>query len=156
MPPILVGIDGSEFSMRALQWAVEEAKLRDAALHVVTAFQSHEDYFFTAEGLSLVGAPQLEEWAAAARGEAERLLSDTVARSDAEGAGLEVEREVVSGPAVPALVERSKDADLLVLGSRGRGGLRELLLGSVSHQCAQHAHCPVVIIPAGLGEGAGG
>ena len=60
--------------------------------------------------------------------------------------GVELHTRVAEGPAVEVLLEASSDAELLVVGSRGLGGFKELLLGSDSHQCAQHAHCPVVIV----------
>jgi nucleotide-binding universal stress UspA family protein len=62
-------------------------------------------------------------------------------------AELPVTRVVLEGSAAEQLVERAKGASLLVLGNRGRGGFRGLLLGSVAHQCAAHAQCPVVIVP---------
>jgi nucleotide-binding universal stress UspA family protein len=64
--------------------------------------------------------------------------------SDADD--VKIERRVVEGPAASVLVDESRAADLLVVGSRGHGGFTGLLLGSVSQQCAQHAECPVVIV----------
>ena len=83
---------------------------------------------------------------------AERLAEDLV-RGEldevaAETAGLDIERTVVEGSAATALLEAAQGADLLVVGSRGRGGFAGLLLGSVSQQCAHHASCPVVIVRA--------
>jgi nucleotide-binding universal stress UspA family protein len=66
--------------------------------------------------------------------------------SEVDSAGLEVERVVLEGPPALMLVEAAEEADLLVVGSRGYGGFTGLLLGSVSQQCAHHAHCPVVIV----------
>ena len=65
-----------------------------------------------------------------------------------EAEGIEVERRVTEGNAAAVLVEASKDADLLVVGSRGLGGFSRLLLGSVSRQCVSHASCPVVVVPS--------
>ena len=61
--------------------------------------------------------------------------------------GLAVERRIVAGTAAPVLLDQAKDADLLVVGSRGHGGFAGLLLGSVSQQCAHHSTCPVVVVP---------
>jgi nucleotide-binding universal stress UspA family protein len=79
------------------------------------------------------------------REDAEKALD--VALGEVDTSGVEVERVVVEGPAGGALVEASRGAELLVVGSRGRGGFKGLLLGSVSQQCAHHAECPVVIVP---------
>ena len=62
--------------------------------------------------------------------------------------GCQIEQRVVQGAPAAVLVEQSRDADLLIVGSRGHGGFTELLLGSVSQQCAHHAECPVVIVRA--------
>ena len=82
---------------------------------------------------------------------AEELLEKRPARSS-EGDGVEIERRVVEGAPGAVLVEESRGADLLVVGSRGHGGFAGLLLGSVSQQCAHHAECPVVIVRAPSGR----
>jgi nucleotide-binding universal stress UspA family protein len=61
---------------------------------------------------------------------------------------VKIEQRVIQGAPAAVLVEESQDADLLVVGSRGHGGFAQLLLGSVSQQCAQHSECPVVIVHA--------
>ncbi|HVW34266.1 MAG TPA: universal stress protein [Acidimicrobiia bacterium] len=78
-------------------------------------------------------------------GRAEESLEAALAPVDT--AGVEIERRVVAGSPAQALVHESKDAALLVVGSRGRSGVTGVLLGSVSRQVAQHASCPVVIVP---------
>ena len=81
---------------------------------------------------------------------AEELLEEETAglEAEAEAEGIEIERRVVEGGAARVLVDAAADGDLLVVGSRGHGGFAGLLLGSVSQQCAHHAHCPVVIVQA--------
>jgi nucleotide-binding universal stress UspA family protein len=136
---IVVGIDGSVEARRALHWALDEARLRGARLHVVHAWL----YQFTggpgympAAGTDLRGTLELE---------AERVLDEALASMGT--VGVEVERTAVEGPPAATLVAAAADAELLVVGSRGRGGFAGLLLGSVSQQCAHHAPCPVVIVP---------
>ena len=67
----------------------------------------------------------------------------------AEMSGVRIDRHPVEGPTVPTLLDAASDADLLVVGSRGLGGFKGLILGSVSQQCVQHAPCPVVIVHSG-------
>ena len=138
MATIVVGIDGSPASAKALRWAVEEARLRGAAVRAVYAwsfpFRDGEIAHLAAEAAH----DPLEQ-------EAKRLAENAV-RMAVGGDVDAIERVVTEKPAVQALTEAARDADLLVVGSRGRGGFAGLLLGSVSHQCAQHAPCPVVIV----------
>jgi nucleotide-binding universal stress UspA family protein len=144
MGVIVVGVDNSDGAKAALRFALEEAKLRGARLRAVHAWQ-----------FASVGAPGIEagiqpllgaELADLRRGvEAsfEAALRDGIPHTD----GVEVERRLVEGTAAAALVEESRGADMLVVGSRGLGGFRGLLLGSVGQQVAHHAGCPVVIVP---------
>lgn len=137
--PIVVGFDDSEASREAVRWAVAEADLRGCGVRVVivdqAAPQARPDWI----GSALPG--DLAEWyrtyvASPARGElAEERLP-----------GVEVRRR--AGRAPDVLVELSEDAQLLVLGTRGRGQMLDAVLGSVSRHCARHAHCPVVVIPS--------
>ena len=139
MKRIVVGVDGSESSVRALQWAVEQAA-RDGA--VVEAVHSwHIPY--AAGGLG--GMPfDVQMLADGARA----TLEEVVGRVDASGLSEPVVSTLEEGGAAPALIEASRRADLVVVGSRGHGGFVGLLLGSVSQQVASHSHCPVVIVPA--------
>jgi nucleotide-binding universal stress UspA family protein len=139
---IVVGVDGSDASNAALRWAADEAKLRGATIVAVHAWQAPvppiEVGAPTLTALDTVELlPELER--------AAQRLVETVVEEVAGDAGVEVEAVAVEGPAATALIDAARDAELLVVGSRGRGGFLGLLLGSVSHQVAQHAPCPVVI-----------
>ena len=142
MQRIVVGVDGSQGARRALDWAVGEAKLRDAHLVVVHAWLEPAAVavgsVVTAGGVE----PELFEETA------ERTLADVVGAVDTTALPQGVESRVVAGAPAGALLDAAKDADLLVVGSRGRGGFTGLLLGSVSQQVAHHAPCPVLIVPA--------
>ena len=132
---IVVGVDGSAHARRALDWAVAEARLRGGRCRLIHA---HE---FGLAGASPYVPIPVEELTRDAQAVLDREL--TYARE----AGCPVEGRVVLGGAAEALVEASGEADLLVVGSRGRGGLLGALLGSVSSACVHHATCPVVVIP---------
>jgi nucleotide-binding universal stress UspA family protein len=142
MSTIVVGVDHSSGAKAALHFALEEARLRHARLRVVHAWQV--DY---------IGAPGIEASSTAFGAEldlrvgAQAALEASLREVIPEADGVELERRVVEGAAAAVLVEESRDADLLVVGSRGLGGFRGLLLGSVGQQCAHHAACPVVIVP---------
>jgi nucleotide-binding universal stress UspA family protein len=148
MGVIVVGLDGSPGAQRALEFAVDEARFRKATLRIVHAWLM--PLMLAAPGPILGGVPidygdTLEDQLEAARGAAERLLEDLVDRVPADG--VVIERVLVEGQPTKALLEAAADADLLVVGSRGRGGFKGLVLGSVSQQCSGHAPCPVVIVP---------
>jgi len=142
---IVVGVDQSEGAKAALAFAHEEARLRDATLRAVHAWQFGYNGYFDYTGLGgatpTVGGDisELREAAAAA-------LDATVREALPSPGDVKIEQRVVEGTAGAALVDESRNADLLVVGSRGHGGFAQLLLGSVSQQCAQHAACPVVIV----------
>lgn len=136
MERIVVGVDGSEISRAALQWAVDEARRRNAAVEAIHAL--HQPFVY---GYAYLAEVETDEFAQ----EAQAILDKTIAAVDTTG--VPVEARVVGGGPSQVLVEAAKDADLLVVGSRGRGGFSGLLLGSVSQQVAHHAPCPVVIIP---------
>lgn len=145
MGDIVVGVDGSESSLSALEWAATEAKLRTARLRIVTAWHVPV-VAYGAPGFVPV-APSLRE---SVREEAERVAEHAVER--AGEAGIEqVEHLVREGQAADVLTDAANGAGLLVVGSRGHGGFAALLLGSVSQQCAHHAPCPIVIV-RGRGE----
>jgi nucleotide-binding universal stress UspA family protein len=120
---IVVGVDGSDESRRALDWALAEARTHGASVRVVHAY----------------GADESER-------EAELIVKAEVTTAAVDG--VEVVPEALPGPPVRVLLEAAREAQLLVVGSRGRHGFPGLLLGSVSQQLANHATCPVVIVPS--------
>ena len=153
MGTIVVGVDGSAGSDAALRWALAEARLRGARLNVIHAFQAPQ---LTVGDLGIAaGAPaaafsteEIGRLRSAVESDARNVVEAALRRAaDDAIAGLEVELQALEGPAVEVLIESGRGAELLVLGSRGRGGFLGLLLGSVSQQCAQHPPCPVVILP---------
>ena len=151
---IVVGVDGSEPSDKALRWALAEAKLRGVSVRVVSVFEPvHVPAAAPLAGGAGVFAPSgleedVERLRSASAAAAERVLSDALERmGDAATADIEIESDAVEGSPAEALIDAGRSAELLVLGSRGRGGFVGLLLGSVSQQCAQHPPCPVVILP---------
>lgn len=156
MSKIVVGVDGSEESARALSWAADEARLRGLQLEVVYAFDHQPEWLRfgpppSLEGLAMEGIERSQaQPGARSAEEMAREHADALVRSmlaDNVGGEVEVRRTVADEhkPA-PYLVERSKDAELLVVGSRGRGSVGSILLGSVSTHCVHHAECPVVVI----------
>jgi nucleotide-binding universal stress UspA family protein len=137
MERIVVGVDGSEGAQRSLHWALTEARLRHARVDVVHAW--HFPYS--------VGAPYVPLATNDFNFEDDaRVILDHALDAE-DTTGVEVNRLLACGPAVPMLLEAAKGAELLVVGSRGRGGFTGLLLGSVSQQVLHHAPCPVVVIP---------
>jgi nucleotide-binding universal stress UspA family protein len=148
MPRIVVGVDGSEGATEALRWAVAEARLRGARLTVVNTWTV--PLILASPSTETFGihepARSVEEVRTALRKKGDEVVEASLQAIDA--AGVEVDGHVVEGSAAGVLIDAAEDAELLVVGSRGLGGFTGLLLGSVSQQCAHHAPCPVVIIPA--------
>jgi nucleotide-binding universal stress UspA family protein len=142
MSVIVVGVDHSAGATEAVRFALEEAKLRDATLRTVHAWQFGYIGVTGLEGALPAVGGELGDFRTAAAATLDATLREAIP----ETGGVEVERRVVEGAPTAVLVEQSRDADLLVVGSRGHGGFAQLLLGSVSQQCAQHAECPVVIV----------
>ena len=136
---IVVGVDGSEQSLGALHWAAREARRRGAPLHVVTAYT-----------VPIIGGSTFDVgYAAYDDAAVSRAVADLAAEARRRVAELDVEvrSTVEAGDPSGVLVELSRHAQLLVLGSSGRGGFLGRLLGSVSTAVPAHAHCPVGIIP---------
>jgi nucleotide-binding universal stress UspA family protein len=135
---IVVGVDGSEEAQQALRWALDEARASKATLEVVHAWQPP----------FLAGYPYLPRPVDTDVFEdaAQHLIDTALEHVDLDGLDKPVERTLVSGGAASAILEAADHADLVVVGSRGAGGFRGLLLGSVSQQVARHAPCPVVVV----------
>ena len=138
MGRIVVGVDGSENALEALRWAVAESELRGATVDAVSTWH----YPTAGVEFAPVADPQMFEGAAA------QSLREAVAKvCPDELTRRRVKTSVIQDSPARALVEAAEGADLLVVGSRGRGGFKGLLLGSVSAQCVHHAPCPVVVVP---------
>jgi nucleotide-binding universal stress UspA family protein len=136
MHRIVVGVDGSEDARRAVDWAVDEARLHGWSLELV-----HGVEVGVAAASPYGSGVVLEQLQDAGR----QLLDAEVERVRA----LDVTARGILdiGSAAYALIEASRDAAMLVVGTRGHGGFHGLLLGSVSTACVHHAHCPVVVVP---------
>ncbi len=131
---VTVGVDASEGSVRALRWALREARLRGARLRAVLAWS----YLDQPKG-SFDPAYGEDD----ARGQLDEALALVAGGAD----DVEIDPVLVNDLPARALLAAARDADLLVVGSRGLGGFKGLLLGSVSQQVVQHAPCPVVVVP---------
>jgi nucleotide-binding universal stress UspA family protein len=140
MGTIVVGVDGSEGSVAALRFALEEAKIRGAELRAVSAW--HVPPAVYGAGMAPAGL-DLDEY----RKLAEKALAASVSEAAGGASDVAVTPILREGGPSDVLLEESKDADLLVVGTRGLGGFKGLLLGSVSQQVAHHASCPVVVVP---------
>ena len=141
MKTIVVGIDGSAGSVRALEFALAEARLRGSKLKAVEVWHIPASVYSGGGLAPVVTDPDEFE------GFAKERLDEVLQSVAAQAEGVEVERIVREGQPAEVLVEAAEDAELLVVGSRGLGGFRGLLLGSIGQQCAHHARCPVVIVP---------
>ena len=139
MGTIVVGIDGSDGSKGALAWAANEAKLRECTLRVAYCWQY--PIYVTSEPIYMP-PPDKDTIIESARVTAQQMVDD----ADIPSLAINVIVETPQGRPGPELVAMSADAEMLVVGSRGAGSLRELLLGSVSNYCAHHSHCPVVLV----------
>jgi nucleotide-binding universal stress UspA family protein len=141
MPGIIVGVDGSGHSQRALEWAMNEAAIRHLPLTVLTIHPAMVGYF---GGVVTAAHDQelTEQVQAVVTTETDKVLTGL---SGPHPESVTV-KAMHSFP-VEELINASKDADLVVLGSRGAGGFARLMLGSTADQVVRHAHCPVTIVP---------
>ena len=145
---IVVGVDGSDASREALRWAADEARLRFAPLVAVYAWSFIPPQPIGDPGMLAMPAGdlagQLEAESEAARGALDAIVAEALGTEP----GVEVEQKLVEGDAGDALVAESESAELVVVGSHGRSGLKAALLGSVSRHVVSHAACPVVVVKA--------
>jgi nucleotide-binding universal stress UspA family protein len=140
-PRIVVGVDGSGHSRRALEWAMREAAVRHVPLTVITAHEISAGYWGSA-----VVYPEDHAVAEHAR-RAVQLEVDKVLDELGQSRPESVTVQVVSGTPAHELLSTARDADMIVVGSRGAGGFARLVMGSVSTQVSHRAHCPVAVIP---------
>lgn len=138
MATVVVGVDGSGGAQGALRFAVEEARIRGAVVRAVMAWDVDTQAYSAGPWGPMIDPTELEERTRA-------VLDAAVDKAEADGAAT-IERVVAIGQPARVLVEQARGADMLVVGSRGRGGFAGLLLGSVGYQCVQHAPCPVTIV----------
>jgi nucleotide-binding universal stress UspA family protein len=136
--PVVVGVDGSEQSLRALRWAHRQASLMGAPLDVVTAWTFPE----TPAPLGIpVHVPYQEQLVAQAHTRLDEIVAEVLPERR------QVRTRVLPGGAAAVLLAEARSASLLVVGTRGEGFFDHLLIGSVSERCVRHAPCPVVVVP---------
>ncbi|MDT0201055.1 universal stress protein [Nocardioides sp. AE5] len=136
---VVVGDDGSRHASLAVRYAVEEAARRGTTLHVVRAWTIMSSVHPAGVPLGITPSVlEMEESTLAAEQErVARIVGDTVAT---------VQVHTAYGPSAQALIKASETAEVLVVGSRGRGGFKTLVLGSVADQVIRHAQCPVIVV----------
>jgi nucleotide-binding universal stress UspA family protein len=141
MPGVVVGIDGSQHSIFALEWALKQAALQHSRVTVLTV-NSVPASGWTGVPVTL---PQDSADLEKARHAAEEMTLKVLSQlGEAQPASVTI--RAVSGFPATELIEASRDADLLVVGSRGAGGFAKLIMGSVSSQVVNHSSCPVVVV----------
>ncbi|WP_328401643.1 universal stress protein [Nocardia sp. NBC_00403] len=141
-PPVIVGIDGSSAATEALRWAAVDAVRHRAPLHIVYGIGAPAD-FGPGIAFNQIDYDAYREAGAKAVAAASEFATAAAAPLD----DLDIATFVVEAPPIPVLLDRSKDARMLVVGTRGMGAFRRGLLGSVSTAVARHAHCPVAVVP---------
>lgn len=141
---IVVGVDGSPGAEAALEWALRDAARCGGTVQVVHGYSASVAWIDVGSAEEDDMRRRSHERATAL---AKRVVERAAARRDV--CNVDIDVAVSEGDAAAVLVDAAADADLLVVGSRGRGGFTGVLLGSVSQRCAQHASCPVVIVPSG-------
>jgi nucleotide-binding universal stress UspA family protein len=136
---IVVGVDGSPISKLALRWAVDQARLTGATVDAVIAWQVPESMTGNAWVAMLVEEPGFDVLA-------EKELTEAISEVAGSDPDVTINPIVAKGWPAEVLLNAAEGADLLVIGSRGRGAFASALLGSVSQNCAHHATCPLLII----------
>ncbi len=145
---IVVGVDGSESSLAALRWAVRQGGFTGATVDAVAAWE----YPAAMAGYGWVAIPptadlDFSEIAA-------KTLAEAISRAVDPASDVKISPRVAEGTPAGVLLEAAKDAELLVVGSRGHGGFAGALLGSVSQHCVSHATCPVLVLRSAPADGA--
>jgi nucleotide-binding universal stress UspA family protein len=142
MSGIIVGIDGSSHSRRALEWAINEAAIRHMPLTVLTVHQAVTGFW---------GGPVVYPGDADLTEHARKVAQDetdvALGKLAPEARPPEVTVLAVTGIPAEEVLRMAGDADMVVVGSRGAGGFKKLLMGSVSTHVTHHSHCPVVVVP---------
>jgi nucleotide-binding universal stress UspA family protein len=138
-PKVVVGVDGSEHSLHALRWGLRQAMSMNVPLEVVTAWTFPEEP--APLGIE-IHVPWQDELMAQARDKLDQIIAQVIPESERD----RVTAKVVRGRAVQVLLTGIGEDDLLVIGSRGRGGFQDVLFGSVSDHCVRHAPCTVVVV----------
>ncbi|MFC9994059.1 universal stress protein [Nocardia sp. NPDC127526] len=144
-PPVVVAVDGSALSYHAAAWAAVDAGLHGCALQIVTSVAVPTGF-----GPGAVLSESDIQWL---RTDGERVVTEAarVARTAAAGEAITISTDVILDPIIPFLIERSKQARMVVMGSRGLGAFQRTLLGSVSTALSRHAHCPVAVVHSTAG-----
>ncbi len=137
----MIGVDGSDAAKEALQYGLHEASIRGTRVRAVHAWMHSSAIPATGPGM----LPAID--ASPIRAAADDLLRTTV-EAVAGAAADRIDRVVVESPAGPAIIANARDAELIVVGRRGLGAVRSLVLGSVSGYVVAHATCPVLVVPA--------
>jgi len=132
---VAVGVDGSAQSKAALQWAARVASALGCGIDAIVAWEYPTSYGFV---MVPMGWPSEADSIATVQGAIDEVFGEH------KPANLRIVCE--EGPARTVLIDASKGAEMLIVGSRGHGGFASLLLGSVSAACAEHAHCPVLVV----------
>jgi len=133
VPVIVVGVDGSPSSQRAVRWAAQQAKLTGATLRAVSSWRWPNYITRIPPGVDLAS-------------DTRRTLDEVLQEALTGTEDLTVTRHVIEGPPGPALLTQAQDASLLVVGAQGRAAFPGMLLGSVAEYCVRHGSCPVVVV----------
>jgi len=133
VPVIVVGVDGSPSSQRAVRWAAEQAKLTGATLRAVSSWRWPNYITRVPPGVDLAKDTGIT-------------LDEVLVQALAGSEDVTVTRHVIEGPPGPALLSQAEGASLLVVGAQGRAAFPGMLLGSVAEHCVRHGSCPVVVV----------
>jgi nucleotide-binding universal stress UspA family protein len=139
---VVVGVDGSPASTAALAWAIRHARGLGATIHAVIVW-----HYPDAAGQAPVGVAPKSVTTGVEQSRDE-ILEQAITDAVGTDPGVPIEREIAYGHPAQVLIDESKDADLLVVGSRGHGGFTGMRLGSISMHCVTHALCPVTVVHA--------